>query len=753
MKIINIFRQPSFFLGCTLIFCACFFLYLFGHEKLSLIEAIDNRAMNIMFKLRGPQPVSGQVVIVDIDEKSLSQIGQWPWPRNIMAAITRNLINSEARAIGFDIVFAEKDRSSPSFFFKNLDNALLEKIPDSLLSSLAQNPSFDYDAFFGQALSFGPTVLGYGFQLKNDGLKTREALPFPSGMIRIKPDGLNFEDLNFIRAYRASVNHPSVAMAESEGFMNVYTDHSGTARQVPLFMLMDDIPYPSLALEVFRIGMKISSLTIHATDKIKTVKKPIIGIQLGSQFVPTDGVGQIFVNYRGPVNSFEYVSAIDVLNKELMPVFKDKFVLVGTSSTGLFDLKATPFSRAVPGVEINATIIDNLIKSDSYEYDRLTEIGLNYTLIVVGGLVLTLILSVLGPLAGGVGAAVFFAVSFAWNYYYFFLNHQYAGFTYPMASCAVILLVISMFNAFREGQAKRFIQDAFSHYVAPDVVAQLLKNPSALSLTGEEKQLTVLFCDIRGFTTLSEKMNSKDLGNFMNDFLTRMSQIIMKNNGTVDKFIGDAVMAFWGAPKDDPEHAQNAVYTALQLKDELDHMSQADQKKKQLKISVGIGINTGLMNVGNFGSKQRFDYTVMGDNVNLASRLEGANKNYGTTILISQATQDIIRDLFYCRFIDKVQVKGRQAPVDLYEPLCKGLPSAQMQQETLEFEKGVRAYQNQEFKAALQMICALHSKNPTRLYQSYIDRIKGFMISPPSSSQWTGTERRSKLPITRLTSK
>ncbi|MCD4719170.1 MAG: adenylate/guanylate cyclase domain-containing protein [Desulfobacula sp.] len=611
----------SFLLGCVITFISCMGFYSLGNRKPALINAIDNRIMDIMFKIRGARPDSGKIIIVDIDEKSLKEIGQWPWPRNILADITKNLYKNDARAIGFDIVFAEKDRTSPIYYFKNLDPSITSQIPENILSKLFNNESMDHDSLFGQAISMGPTILGYVFQTQEDGLKSDTELPFPSSMIKIKPDNVNFQDLCLIPAYRAVVNNPLVSMAESEGFFNVSTDDSGTTRQVPLMMIMDNIPYPSLALETFRVGMKIPALTIQASGKIKAPKIPILGIYIGDKFISTDHSGQIFVNYRGPVNTFKYISAIDILTKPSLPVIKDKFVLIGSSSIGLFDLKTTPFSKSVPGIEINANIIDNLIKSDPFIYDIYTEIGLTYTLIIAGGLVLSLILSVLGPLAGGIGAVIFFCASITWNYYYFFLNNRVLGITYPIITCAGILLIISIFNSYREKKKKRYIQKAFSHYVSPDVVSQLLKNPKSLSLKGEEKELTVLFCDIRGFTSISEKMDSKDLGNFMNDYLTRMSQVIMKNKGTVDKFIGDAIMAFWGAPNEELDHAVKAVYTAMALKSELNNLENICKKRNLPNISVGIGINSGLMSVGNFGSKERFDYTVMGDNVNLASRL------------------------------------------------------------------------------------------------------------------------------------
>ena len=262
-----------------------------------------------------------------------------------------------------------------------------------------------------------------------------------------------------------------------------------------------------------------------------------------------------------------------------------------------------------------------------------------------------------------------------------------------------------------------------------------------------------MFLDIRGFTTLSETMTPQQLGRFMNAFLTAMSEKIMKNGGTVDKFIGDAVMAFWGAPKPDPDHAEHAVQTALEFKGVLENLALTWQEKGISGIAIGVGINTGAVSVGNFGSLQRFDYTVMGDNVNLASRLEGANKNYGTTVLISKATRDLVKDQFFCRFVDKVQVKGRQQPEDLYEPVCKGMPSQEFINEIQLFGQGIEAFQQTDFQRAKIIFSQLDQANPCRLYLSYLDRIDGYLKNSVPAD-WDGAERRERLPVVnRLTSK
>ncbi len=708
--------------------------------------------MDMMFNYRGIVQDSKQVVIIDIDGKSLNTIGQWPWSRNTLAQMTDMLIDGNARSIGFNIVFTERDRSSPFYYFNNLPYQLLDRLPEEILAGLLSDTDLDYDLLFAQTLSKGPTVLGYVFKPINDGLKTEEQVPLRTTGLKIHPPDVIAKNLPLIPAYRAVINHPSVSMTKSEGFYNLFSEETGTTRRAPLVMLMDKIPYSSLALETYRIGVKASTIMLHTSKKLQSPKPPVLGIQIKDNFISTDDSARLFINYRGPVKTFKYISAIDIINGSRTKEVNNKFVLIGSSAKGLHDLRATPFSNAIPEVEINATIIDNLIQSDPFVHNTLSETRLTYILILVGGLVIAFILSTWGPLAGSLLVILIIILTILFNYYHFFLNYQYVGVTYPLMTYGLILMITCIYNLLREQKTKRYIKKAFSHYVAKDVVSEMIKNPKSLSLTGEEKDLTVLFSDIRGFTGISEKMPSQALGYFMNNYLSRMSRIIIKNNGTVDKFIGDAIMAFWGAPKDDPMHAYKAVNAAIQMKVETQKMTQEFSQWNLPDIQIGIGINTGQMSVGNFGSNERFDYTVMGDNVNLASRLEGATKNYGTTILISDATNKIISKYFFCQYIDKVQVKGRNTPIDLFEPLAKGTPEKKLANEVLTFENGVKAYQNKEFKKAKAVIEKLYNKSPIRLYKSYLDRIDSFLASSPPP-EWTGAERRSRLPVNKLKTK
>ena len=737
-------RLSPFKIGCLAILAACLVFYTFGNQKPALLTALDNRVADAMFRWRGPEKTTGSVVIVDIDEKSLQEIGQWPWPRNIVAQLIRRILAEEPRVIGLDIVFAEQDRTSPSRYVAELQKIFNIKLP-SLKNSAVDPEILNHDLALGRAVASGPTVLGYAFQLYDDGLKIPHELPFPSCQINVQPETTPFRDLALIKAYRGVVNIMDIAQGRSEGFFNVFPDPSGTIRKVPLLMMLDDIPYPSLALEMFRIGENQNVFTIHASSQVKVPETGLLGISIGKRFIPTDDNGQLSVNFRGPAKAFSYLSAVDILRGQHRSALKDKYVLIGGSASGLYDLVATPFANLYSGVEVHASIIDNLIADDPFSHDIFTEIGWTYALIIVGGIFLSLILAYGGPLSGGLGGLLIILAALFGNFHLFFLKNILVGVVYPFLSFLVIFLVVSIGNYFYEGREKSFIRMAFGHYVSPRVVSQLIDNPAKLSLKGEQKNLTVLFSDIRGFTTISEQLSSEQLSFFMNEYLTTMSNCIITHGGTVDKFIGDAIMAIWGAPLDDRDHAVHALQAAMSMMAQLKEIQQDYARRGLPLIDIGIGINTGIMSVGNFGSHERFDYTVMGDNVNLASRLEGANKDYGTHVIISEFTREELGAQFFCRYIDKVRVKGKNKAVNIYEPLVEGTPDSALIKEVEVFESAVADYRDQKFDRAKDVIAGLYRNNPLRLYAIYLHRINNYLKAPPPHD-WDGVERRLQFP-------
>ena len=735
-----LFTPSPFKVGCLVTLAAVLLFASFGQQKPEILETLDNRLTDTMFLWRGTVKPSQPIVIVDIDEKSLRAIGQWPWPRNTVAKMVRNLGAGGAKVIGLDIVFAEADRNSPKNFVDELQQLLPVQLPPETLAELKAREALDHDLALGKALAATPSVLGYVFQTQDDSLKNQTDIPFPSGTTRLVPSSTRYEDIFLLRAYRAITNVVAVAQGQSEGFFNVFPDSAGTVRKIPLFMMMDGIPYPSLALEMARIGSGAQEATIHihVSRQAQTRPRDILGVELDSTFIPTDEKGQLTVNFRGPSHTYPYLSAADILAGKGLDRVQGKYVLIGTSAAGLLDLRATPFSNIYPGVEVHAAIIDNILTGDPFTHDIFTEIGITYALLLVGGLGLSALLAYASPLAGGLGGLLLVVATLVGNYLFFFSHNQLLGLSYPLLTILAIFLVVTLFNYFFEGQKKRFISTAFGHYVSPQIVHQLLEHPERLSLQGEQKNLSVLFSDIQGFTSISEKMTSEELGRFMNEYLTAMSRIVLEGKGTVDKFIGDAIMAIWGAPLEDGDHAANCVRAAFRMMKKLETL-RADWGKRGLPgVDIRIGINTGIMSVGNFGSDQRFDYTVMGDNVNLASRLEGANKTYGTNIVISEYTRAALGERFYCRFLDLVRVKGKEVPVRIYEPLCEGEPEPELKKKTEDFAEALRHYANREFQEAEEIILSLNKASRLKLYDLYLDRIAHFAISPPPED-WDGS--------------
>jgi len=739
MKNLASLLKPSpFKIGCLVVLLSCILFHSFGQHKPELLSSLDNQVTNAMFRMRGPIKPTGKVVIVDIDEQSLTRLGQWPWPRDTVARLVTAIDAAGARVMGFDIVFAEKDRTSITEYFDDIKRLIDSPTLMEDLLPLAGRADLNHDLILGDAISASPVVLGYIFQIRDDGLKKEYEKPMPASTIRISPREVAYEDLILISGYRAILNIEEIAQAETEGFLNVFPDRSGMVRKVPVFMELDGIPYPSLALEMIRTGLGEPGAMIHASSQKTMDRNSLLGVSIRDIFIPTDDRGQVTVNFRGGVNTFDYIPAVDVLEGLHTDRLRDKYVIIGTSASGLLDFHAMPFSPVFPGVEVQATVIDNILSGDLFTYDIFTEIGLTYTLIAVGGVTLSALLAYSGALAGGLAGLLFITSIIFGNYCLFFLKGRLVGITYPLVTILAVFLIVTLFNYFFEYRKKQFIHNAFSRYVSPVVVNQLLRRPDRLSLSGEEKNLTILFSDIRDFTTISENMSPKQLGVFMNSYLTAMSDIIMEHGGMVDKYIGDAIVAIWGAPLPDDHHVRNAVRASVAMTKTLSMLKDDWRKQGFPIIDIGIGINTGITSVGNFGSERRFEYTVLGDNVNLASRLEGLNKAYGTNVIISQFTKEALNNEFFCRPLDRVRVKGKTVPIEIYEPLAEGTPDAALKQEVEFFDQGLNAYRDQRFEQAYRIMEELHNMGPHRLYRLYLERIETFLENPPPED-WDGT--------------
>ncbi len=726
-------RPTPFKFGCLVILAAVLFFHSFGTDKPRLLEALDKRAADTMFHWRGAEPHGDRVVIVDIDERSLRQVGQWPWPRDRVAKLLANIGAGGPAAVGLDMVFAEPDRTSPENWLPRLSQRHPEAFADDRLARLLRDEEFNHDLILGDTLAQLPSVLGYVFDLREEGASDPGLVPFHAARIRLSPAELGFADLSLIGGRRAILNVAEISQGLSEGFFNVFPDVDGTVRRVPLLMLLEGLPYPSLALELARIGSEGSTLTIHAEPNAHGARHALLGVALEGRFIPTDERGQLNVNFRGPPYTFPYLSAAEVLEGHHRETLRNKIVLVGTSAAGLLDLRPTPFGEVFPGVEIHANAVDNLLAGDPLVYDIYTEIGLTHATVIGGGLLLTFLLVHSGPLAGGLAALGLIAGSVAANYHLFFLDNRVVGLVYPLATLVLLFMVVTLANYAFEGRRKRFLSKAFGQYVPPELVREMVDKSDDLALGGETREMTVLFSDVRGFTGIAEGLEATELTRLMNEMLTPLTHIIHRHRGTIDKYMGDAIMAFWGAPLYDREHARHAVQAALEMAAAVPGIQKKFQARGWPAIRMGVGINSGPMNVGNMGSEFRMAYTVLGDAVNLGSRLEGLTKHYGVEIVISQYTRQQVPD-YACRELDLVRVKGKDRATAIFEPLG---PAGQLDPDTAaaleKYHRALALFRRRDFTAALELFTELHRADPDRrLYHLYRDRCHRFLRDQPS---------------------
>ncbi len=666
----SFFHPSAFKAGILCIILSCLIWFSFGHEQPQFFKATDARISDTMFRVRGSQDSSGSVVIVDIDDNSLKTYGQWPWPRNVIAELVDTIFDSKPLVVGFDIMFAERDRTSPSLFFEKYRDRLTLKDPNDRVDPSTSRQQFqDHDLLLAKAIQGGQSVLGYMFLFREDFLKSEgERSPHTTLDISIEKIGIEFKDLKLITAYRPILNIAEVSTGTSTGFLNAFPDPDGFIRKVPLFFLMDDQAYPSMSLEMYRIASGIHQARIHLNNRIPQPYQALDGVSLGDSYFKTDDYCQLGINFRGPDHTFLYLSASDVLQGAATQLLKDKFVLLGSSAGGIKDIVATPFSSRLPGVEVQANVLDNLIQKDAMVWENQSEKTVTYLGIIVGGLLICSSLIYLGPLSGLLlSFATIFSIVVC-NYYLLFLENRLLGTSFLLTSLTAVFITVVLFNYLFEGRRRNFIRKAFSHYVSPSIVNELLKHPEKLDLQVDSREVSILFCDIRNFTSLAENSCPEKLSSFLNSYFSLMTDIIIKNKGMVDKYIGDAVMAVWGSPLHDPDHATNAVQAALEMVEAL-RQSGDDLQLAGHGVAIGIGINSGTVSAGNFGCERRFDYTVLGDSVNLASRVEEQTKKYPVEILITEYTQKLLPANSNSRFIDTVVVKGRKKPVILFEPL------------------------------------------------------------------------------------
>ncbi|MCX6075511.1 MAG: adenylate/guanylate cyclase domain-containing protein [Campylobacterales bacterium] len=664
----------------------------------SYFQSLDNSVRDFYFNFRGPQKTSDSVVIVDIDEESIKELGQWPWERDKFAKILTNLKNGGVGVIGLDIVFSEADKTSPSKFAKEWN------IKDTNLP--------DYDTILSETVADTPTILGY--VLDFDKHNKNEGPSIPAIFMQ-----KNLQDKEYLpEAHGVLTNLPTIQKAGySSGFMNNIPDETGIIRSVPLLIKYDDTLYPSLAFELYRI------VTENKKVAVLYGESGIEGIEIGSELIPTDRFGRLYVNFRGPAKSYKYFSAVDILNNNFnKESIEGKIVLIGTSAYGLMDLRSSPMDSVIPGVEIHANVIDNLINQDMLKKPSMGEL-IDIFLILFIAFIVIFIYSRLSVLWLLLVYSLSLISLLYMNFHLLFQEHIIINTTFPLFSMILSLVGILGVNYMFETRQKEMVKNSFSKKVSKQVMEDLLANPDAANFTSKEVEVSIYFSDIRSFTSISEELKSpKRITDFLNYYMNAMVESVEKHHGTIDKFIGDAIMAYWNAPMNVKNHADEAVKTALEQIAKRDFLNITINKDFGFDVDYGIGINTGDVVVGEIGSHGRSDYTIIGDAVNLASRLEGLCKPYKVRLIISEFTKAKLTESYVIQLLDKVRVKGKDEPVEIYEVISMGEPDEQKQIELSEYYKAHNLYVNAEFEKAKEMFTFLYEKYEKHLYKLYKER-------------------------------
>lgn len=680
------------------------------------------------------QAAAAPIVIIDIDETSLQHEGRWPWSRAKIADLVEKLNHAGAAVIGFDILFGEAERNPAQEVLAELDQqtALYQQ-----LSQLQTN--YDRDQLLAKSLAKAEVVLGYLFHYQYQ---------LTSGLL---PANLNFENIpenliaNLVLPAMTGYAAPLAELTEataSGGFFSLAPDEDGVVRRAPMLARFDNQLYASLSLEMLRQFLFLEHLEL----KTSTIagKQHLEKIFLDKNLaLPTDSSGQLLIPFRGPAETFPYIPAWQLLADEAdTDLLQGALVLVGTSAPGLFDLRATPVASVYPGVEVHANLLAAMLDKKFLQQPSWAP-GANLVIALLAGLILALSLPWLKPvyqmlISGVVTLLVVSLTGWLW---------LTAGIVLALAGPLLLIFLLAVFNFvwgfFYESMTRDKLADMFGQYVPPELVEEMSRHPGDFSFAGESRVMSVLFSDIRGFTTLSEALTADELKVLLNRYFTPITGVIFDHRGTIDKYIGDLVMAFWGAPVADPDHALHSIQAAMQMLKATEEISAVFVSEGLPAISVGIGVNSGLMNVGDMGSKYRRAYTVLGDSVNLAARLESATKYYTVPMVVGENTRNLALEHFVWRELDLVKVKGKDYAAKVYQPLCPiAEATPELQAELEELDKALQAFRQQDFKQAKTLFTQLKQTHPeVSQYPLYLERIETLSKEPPAKD-WDGSWTR-----------
>jgi adenylate cyclase len=716
----------------------------------SVLERIELSWLDLRFRTRGPIVPKPTVVLAAIDEKSVDVDGRWPWPRSTIAALVDALSRDGAKVVAFDVTFAEPDENSRLKLVDELARKVGSlHVQNRELADFIQESRVDADndraLVHALERSKAAIVLGYFFHMSEAevGFKLNEA--------GIDRQLRGIENSKYPLVYYADQSATSVplmkayapqgnlgiftAAAPSSGYFTVASDVDGIVRWMPLVIQDGEDLFPPLSL------LSVWHYLGKPQLSVRVGKEGVQGVQVGDRFVPTDEFGQMLINYRGPPKTFPHYSISDIVGGKLPSgTFADKIVLVGATAIGIGDIRSTPFGPVYSGPEIHATVIDNILTGDFIARPRWSQVFDLLAIILVPLLVAAIVprVSAFGGLLLVVGLFVVF-VGVA--YELFVAAHVWLNMVYPVFALFATYLMLTLHRYLTEERERRRITKTFQQYVSPEVIDQVLKDPERLKLGGEERVLSVLFTDLAGFTKYSERYTPTQVINVLTEYYDRMTELVFANRGTIATYVGDELMAIFGAPVEQADHAKLACAAALGMRDARKVLAKRWAKLGRPPLHARTGINSGRMLVGNYGSKYRFNYSVLGDSVNLASRLEQLNKVYRTEIMIGEQTADLIGDAFRLRELDRVQVVGRTQALRIYELLgtAKAVLPPNEEQMLVRYAAALQAYRSRRWDEAEslfgQALSSYPDDGPSRLMG---ERCKS-MRDRPLPENWDGS--------------
>jgi adenylate cyclase len=699
-------------------------------ENPEVLEMVRAKVFDQYQRWKPRIPETNAVTVVDLDERSLAEVGQWPWARTKVAKLVDNLTAMGAVVVAFDIVFAEPDRLSPSLMAENLSG-----LPKEFVDKVRELPT--NDQVFAESIGKSRVVLGQA--TVTGGAPEREDIPTSVAFIGGDPS-------RWVPQYQAMTRNLSILdeAAVGRGVFSVYPEADNVIRRVPAFFGVSGKLHPALSVEILRVATGNQTIGARVDPK---GQEGILFFTLRPNRIETDEYGRIWV-YASRYDAKKYVAAVDVLNGTVDPnLINGKIIILGTSAAGLFDIRATAVEPSIPGVDVHVQIIETVLDGMQLKYPREAKVFEMILMLGAGAIMILLM-----PMVGARWTLVLFlgiaGGAAGWSWYQFAEQRLLYDPVFPIFTTLLLYMQLTYSAYANEEQQRRQVRGAFSRYMSPALVEQLAADPTKLKLGGEMRDMTLLFCDVRGFTTISEQFDAQGLTKLINAFLTPMTNIILERRGTIDKYMGDCIMAFWNAPLDDEDHAKHACDSALSMMRGLQPLNdglEAEAKqegRKHVPIVIGIGLNSGTVCVGNMGSEQRFDYSVLGDTVNLASRLEGQSKPYGVHIVIGDETKKRAPE-FATLELDRIKVKGKTEAVTIHTLL--GYPELAETPEfkALEVEHNamLKTYREQDWNASRAHLKRCLELNPglylEHFYEIYVERFEEFESAPPGAN-WDG---------------